>query len=74
MYLAIMIYDKDSIQTDSHSTIGDGISISIAKPCIKWVEFIWEQTSYVLEGSNLEHLRLSVYDFTLERAEKTIRT
>jgi hypothetical protein len=42
MDLTIMINDEDLSQTDTNSSIRDGICVSIAKASIEWSQIIWK--------------------------------
>jgi hypothetical protein len=74
MNLAVMVYDEYPIQTDPHCPVGDGISVSVAKTCVKRVEFIREEVSDVFQSRYLEHLRLPMNDLSLEGSDQTVWT
>ena len=74
MYLTVVVDYEYAVETDADGAIGDRVGVSVAETRIKGVEFIWENVSDVLQGSYLEHLRLSMDHFSFKGAEKPIRT
>ena len=74
MNLTIMVNDEYPIQADPHCPVGDGVSVSVAETCVERVKFVREEVPDVFQGRYLEHLRLSMDDFSLEGADQTIWT
>ena len=69
MNFTVMVYDENSSEADTDSTVRYSVSISVAKPTIEWISLIWEEITNILQSRNLKHLRHSLNNFPFERSD-----